>query len=243
METLPLATNLSSEACKALGPILETTGLIPIQSGESAGVSSHTALEPGGVLALPLCSGDIQMAVSGTVTEVIGQKVYGFGHAFTGIGAVEFPMSSGTVHSIIATQSTSFKLASAGPILGTLYFDHNNGVVGMLGRQPSLIELDIQVNRFDDSKQRVFQCSIVNDRQLTPLILRSAIIGAALNQGDLPAEHHIRYRCEIPLANGQDIRFENFSSGQSVQDPAMNLFTLTACAEAVIDRCRLSLED
>jgi hypothetical protein len=228
LETLPLATNLSFGACKALGPILETTGLIPIQSGESAGVSSNTAMEPGGVLALPLCSGDIQMAVSGTVTEVIGQKVYGFGHAFTGIGAVEFPMSSGTVHSVIATQSTSFKLSSAGPILGTLYFDHNDGVVGMIGRQPSLINLEIKVNRFDDSQQRVFQCKIVKDRQLTPLILRSAVIGASLNQGDLPPEHNIRYRCNVQLANGQTLRFENFSSEESVQAPAMNVFALTA---------------
>jgi hypothetical protein len=228
LEILPLATNLSSQACKALEPILETTGFAAVQAGASAGVSSNVTLEPGGVLALPLCSGDIQMAVSGTVTEVVGRKVYGFGHAFTSIGAIELPMSSGTVHSVIATRSTSFKLASAGPILGTLYFDHNDGVAGMLGRQPDLIDLDINVHRFDDSQPRVFQCKIANDRQLTPLILRSAIIGAALNQGDLPAEHHIRSRCEIQLANGHEIRFENFSSGQSVQAPTMNLFALAA---------------
>jgi hypothetical protein len=98
----------------------------------------------------------------------------------------------------------------------------------MLGRRPDLINLDIKVNRFDDPQQRVFQCKLAKDRQLTPLILRSAIIGASLSQGDLPPEHNIRSRCELQLANGHDIRFENFSSGQSVQAPAMNLFALTA---------------
>jgi hypothetical protein len=227
-EILPLSTNLSFQACKALGPMLETTGLVPIQSGESAGVSSNATMEPGGVLALPLCSGDIQMAVTGTVTEVAGSKVYGFGHAFTGMGATELPMSSGTVHSIIATQSTSFKLSSPGQILGTLCFDHNDGVVGIVGRQPELIDLEIKVNRFDDPQQRIFRCKVAKDRQLTPLVLRSAIMGAALNQGDLPAEHNIRYRGEVQLANGQTIRFENFSSGESVQAPVTNTFALAS---------------
>jgi hypothetical protein len=228
LEILPLATNLSFQACKVLEPILATTGLVPLQAGASGGVSSNAIMEPGGVLSLPLCSGDIQMAVSGTVTEVVDGRVYGFGHAFTSIGAIELPMSSGTVHSVIATRSTSFKLSSAGRILGTLYFDHINGVVGTLGRQPDLIDLEIKVNRFDDPQQRVFQCKLAKDRQLTPLILRSAILGASLNQGDLPAEHNIRSRCELQLANGHEIRFENFSSGQSVQPAAMNLFALTA---------------
>lgn len=228
METLPLSTNLSFQACRALEPILATTGLVPIQSAAPAGVSSNTTMEPGGVLSLPLCSGDIHLAVSGTVTEVVGQKIYGFGHSFTGIGAIELPMSSGTVHSIIATQSTSFKLSSSGPTLGTLYFDHNDGVVGMIGRIPDLIDLEIKMNRFDDSRQRLFKCKVAKDRQLTPVILRSVITGAALNQGDLPPDHNVRYRCEFQLANGHTLRFENFSSNESIQAPAMNTFALAA---------------
>jgi hypothetical protein len=228
LEALPLSTNLSLQACKALEPILATTGLVPIQSGATTGTSSSTTMAPGGVLVLPVCSGDINMAVSGTVTEVVGSKVYGFGHAFTGIGAIELPMSSGIVHSIIATHSTSFKLSGAGPILGTLCFDHNDGVVGVIGRMPELIDLEIKINRFDDPQQRVYRCKIAKDRQLTPVILRSTIIGAALNQGDLPPEHNIRYRCEIQFAGGRQLRFENFSSGESVQAPALNTFALAA---------------
>jgi hypothetical protein len=180
------------------------------------------------VLALPLCSGDIRMAVVGTSTEVVGDKVYGFGHAFTGTGSVELPMSAGTVHTVIATRSTSFKLASAGEIVGTLRFDRAAGVVGLIGQKPGLIDLEITIKRFDDPQQRVFQCQVAKDSQLTPMILRSAVIGAALYQGDLPPEHNIRYQCSFQFANGQNLQFGNFSSGESIQAPAMNVFALAA---------------
>ena len=225
---MPLATNFSPKACEALSGTLEAAGLVPLQAGAFSGTSSKTTIEPGGVLALPLCSGDIRMAVLGTATEVVGDKVYGFGHAFTGVGSIELPMSAGTVHAVIATRSASFKMASAGEIIGTLRFDQSNGVAGFIGQKPGLIDLEIRVKRFDDPQDRIFRCKIAKDRQLTPLILRSAVIGAALSQGDLPPEHNIRYQCRLKLENGYRLEFGNLSSEESVQEPAMNLFALAA---------------
>lgn len=225
---LPLATNLSARVCQKISDTFKSVGLVALQAGADMGTSSDTTIEPGGVLALPVCSGDIRMAVIGTATEVVDGKVYAFGHAFTGMGAVELPMSAGTVHTVIVTRDASFKLASAGPVVGTLRFDRTSGVVGQIGQMPALIDLEIKVKRFDDPQERTFQCKIAKDRQLTPLILRSAIMGAALNQGDLPPEHNVRYRCDMTLENGYAIHFGDISSGASVMEPAMNLFALTA---------------
>jgi hypothetical protein len=225
---LPLTTNLSSTACRMLSDTFGRMGLTPIQAGDALGVSSATTIEPGGVLALPLCSGDIRMAVVGTVTEVVDGRVYGFGHAFTGMGAAELPLSAGIVHTVVATRDTSFKLASAGPVIGTLRQDQAVGVVGQIGQIPTTIDLEVNVKRFDTPQNQTFRCQIARDRQLTPLILRSAIVGAALNQGDLPPEHNVRYQCDMTLENGYVFHFGGLSSEESVQAPAMNLYALTA---------------
>jgi hypothetical protein len=225
---LPLTTNLSARVCQEISDTFKPAGLVPLQAGADLGTSSDTTIEPGGVFALPVCSGDIRMAVVGTATEVVGDKVYAFGHSFTGMGATELPISAGTVHTVVATRDASFKLASAGPIVGTLRLDRAFGVVGQIGQIPAMIDLEVKVKRFDDPQERTFHCKIARDRQLTPLILRSAIMGAALNQGDLPPEHNVRYHCDMTLENGRAIRFDGLSSQTSVQEPAINLFALTA---------------
>jgi hypothetical protein len=225
---LPLATNLSARVCQKISDTFKPVGLVPLQAGADMGTSSNAAIEPGGVLALPVCSGDIRMAVVGTATEVVGDKVYAFGHAFTGTGAIELPMSAGTVHTVVATRDASFKLASAGPIVGTLRFDSAVGVIGQIGQTPALIDLEVKVKRFDDPQDKTFQCKIARNKVLTPLILRAAIMGAALNQGELPPEHTVRYHCDMTLENGYAMHFGDVSSGASVQEPAMNLFALTA---------------
>lgn len=225
---LPLSTNLSAQACQAIAQTLEPMGLVPLAGGPASGDSDNTDIVPGGVLAVPVCSGDIKMSVVGTATEVVGDKVYGFGHAFTSIGAVELPMSAGTVHAIVATRSNSFKLASPGQIVGTLRFDQNTGVVGFIGPKPEMIDLELKVRRFDDTQERVYHCKIAKHRELTPVVLRSVIMGASLDQGDLPPEHNIRYQCSYQLTNGRELKFGNFSSLESVQAPASELFALTA---------------
>ncbi len=229
---MPLVTNLSPQACSQLAETFSSAGWMPLQAGNLAQVGDSsqikTTFEPGGVLILPLCSGDIRMAVTGTVTEVVGNKVYGFGHPFNGIGAVELPMAAGKIHTVIATRDNSFKLSSAGEVAGTLRYDQECGVVGYAGPIPKLIDITVNVKRFDDPQQRTFHCKVARDRSLTPRILRSVVTGAALFQGDLPPEHAVSYRCQMLLENGRSIEYTGLSSGESVAAPATELMSLAA---------------
>ncbi|HML73979.1 MAG TPA: SpoIVB peptidase S55 domain-containing protein [Anaerohalosphaeraceae bacterium] len=229
---MPLVTNLSPQACSQLSETFASAGWMPLQAGDLAqsGDSSQmkSTFEPGGVLILPLCSGDIRMAVTGTVTEVVGDKVYGFGHPFNGIGAVELPMAAGKIHTVIATRDSSFKLGSAGEVAGTLRYDQECGVVGYAGPIPKLIDITVNVKRFDDPQNRTLRCKVVRDRSLTPRVLRSVVIGAALFQGDLPQEHAVSYHYNVLLENGRTIEFKGISSGNSVAAPAAELMSLAA---------------
>ena len=69
-------------------------------------------LEPGSVLAVPLLTGDVDMTAVGTCTEVLGDRVFGFGHPFNNEGPVALPMGAGEINGVIANLMTSFKLGT-----------------------------------------------------------------------------------------------------------------------------------
>ena len=218
---LPLATSLPGHVCDALSDGFERLGVSPLPGGlasASASTAATLSMEPGGVLAAVLCSGDINLAAVGTVTEMIGDLVYGFGHDFTGLGAVEFPMSAGTVHTVVASRGMSFKLSSPGPILGTLDFDQYAAVRGRLGVMPRMVPMRITVNRFNDSDVRTYACKLALDRSYTPMIAQLVASSAALMQGPLPSEHVVRYNGHILVGDGKKLTFDNMSSGRSVTD-------------------------
>ena len=218
----PLVTSFSPEVCKSLAVDLKNTGLVPLAGGGTDGgdESEEVKYVPGGVLSIPLVSGDISMAAVGTVTEVVGDKVYGFGHSFMGQGAVDLPMASGKVHTVVSSMNISFKLASAGKISGAFRADESTGIFGKSGETAKLIPLRIKVTRFDAVEDRVFNCKLAYHRLYTPMLLQSVIAGAALVQGSLPDDHVVDYKASIAVKGYDPIKFENISSGKSISDVA-----------------------
>ena len=217
----PLVTSFSPEVCRSLAGDLKNTGLVPlagggIEPGDQSG--QEVKYVPGGVLSIPLVSGDISMAAVGTVTEVIGDKVYGFGHNFLGQGAVDLPMAAGKVHTVVSNMNFSFKLASAGKISGAFRSDEATGIFGKTGETAKLVPLRIKVSRFDAVQDMVYDCKIAYHRLYTPMLLQAALAGAAQMQGPLPVEHMVSYRAGISVKGFDPIRYENISSGNSISD-------------------------
>lgn len=225
---MPLATSLPAEVCRSLADSFEMMGVRPLSgaiAGSADGETIDVPIERGGVLAAVLCSGDINLAAVGTVTEVVGEKVYGFGHSFTGIGGVEFPMAAGTVHTVVAGYDYSFKLASPGPVLGTIQFDQNAAISGQIGVSPAMVPMRVTIERYNDPQTRTYNCRLAYDRDYTPMIGRLVASSAATMLGDLPPEHTLRYRGRIAARGQEAIVFENCSSGRSVAEMGMEIFS------------------
>jgi hypothetical protein len=96
--------------------------------------------------------------------------------------------------------------------------DEATGVVGQLGRQAKTIALTIQVDRYNDTEKRRYNCLLVNNRLLTPFYLRMVIAGAAFLLGDLPSEHMIEYKVNINNKNVESISFKNVSSNMGLNE-------------------------
>jgi hypothetical protein len=216
----PLITSgLPAEVCEQLGSIVEPFGLMVVAGGSSSAArDTQRELAPGAALAVPMVSGDISMSTSGTVTEVIGDKVYAFGHFLLGYGKVDLPMATAKIHTVVSNVASSFKLTSVLETVGAVTTDEAAGIVGQLGLQANTIALTIRVDRYNDTEKRIYNCWLVNNRLLTPFYLRMVIAGAAFQLGDLPAEHMIEYKVNIGNRNAESINFENISSGMGLNE-------------------------
>jgi len=217
----PLITSgLPRGVREQLDELVKPFGLMVVAGGGSGSnptVSGEKVqLVPGACLTVPLVSGDITMAVSGTVTEVRGDKVYGFGHSYLGYGPIDLPMATGKVHTIVSNVVRSFKLTSVLDTVGALTIDESMAVFGRIGVKAKTIPLTIRIDRYNDIEKRVYNCRVANNRLLTPLLLQSAVAGAALQLGDFPPDHMIEYKVAIDLEDTESINFENVSTARGV---------------------------
>jgi hypothetical protein len=180
--------------------------------------SDKVSLVPGASMLIPLVDGDIRMAVLGTVTEVEGDKVYGFGHNFLGYGPVNLPLATARVHTVVSNLSQSFKIGSALDVVGALTFDEPRGVVGRIGQRAKTVPLQVEVTRFNSAQGRRFDCRLAYHKTLTPDLLRAVLSGATQSLGALPPDHTVTYTGQIELENGHRIRFSNISSGMALSE-------------------------
>ncbi len=219
----PLITSgLPAEVCERLNTSIEPFGLVAVPGIAGGGTPNKVKsvwepdgvqLAPGACLTIPLVTGDITMTAIGAVTEVVGDEVYGFGHGFLGSGAIDLPMATGQVHTVVSSLVRSFKFASPIEIVGALTTDESASIRGRIGAKAKMIPLVITVDRYNDAEKRVYNCSVADNQLLTPLVLRSAVAGATLMLGSLPPEHTVEYKVTIGVEGANPITFENVSTG------------------------------
>jgi hypothetical protein len=216
----PLITSgLPRGVCEQLDELVKPFGLMVVAGGSGSNKvedSEKVELVPGACLFIPLVSGDITMSTFGTITEVRGDKVYGFGHSYLGYGPVDLPMATGKVHTVVSSIYRSSKLASMVETVGALTTDESMAVFGRIGAKAKTIPLTIRIDRYNDIEKRVYNCRVANNRLLTPLLLQSAVSGAAFQLGNFPPDHMVEYKVAIGLEDAESINFENVSTARGL---------------------------
>jgi hypothetical protein len=242
----PIATTLPQSSFSDFAAAFDSLGLLPV-SGGSAGKLAEYAdvpMQPGGIIALPLVYGDIDLSAIGTITEVVGDKVYGFGHSFLGQGQIDVPMATGYVHTVVASIVRSFKFGQSIDIKGALYADQSAAIVGVIGKKAATIPMHIKIERFDDSKTRTYDCQVVSHKYFTPLMAAICIEGTTKMLGDLPTDHSIQYKTRIGIKGYDPIVLENFSSHSDIETYlADSIGALALIMNNPYDRCPITSLD
>jgi hypothetical protein len=140
----------------------------------AGGQEEASPLEPGGMAAITLMQGDLDLAAAGTITYVSGKRVLLFGHQLFNLGPVDLPLWSATVATTVASYQNSFKMAMPVAQVGALRLDRNAGVAGLLGAEARMIPMRIGLNL--GGKRTVnFRFEMMDHPVVTPYMAATAV--------------------------------------------------------------------
>ena len=204
----------------------------PMVSGNGEGVPSP--LEPGGMVAINLCQGDLQFSAAGTITYVSGKKIMLFGHPLFNLGVVDLPMWSATVAASLGSYQESMKLAQAVAPIGALRLDRSSGVAGVLGAEPHMVPMRLGLD-LAGKKNLNFRFELMDHPFITPNLaamilvqaISSNIRGTGLQslslQGNIKIANHPALQIECMVADLNANRLGQYL-GSMIQAISMNPF-------------------
>ncbi len=219
------ATGFTPHALKLLRDRCGHAGLVPMQGGgASAQISDddrNAPLAAGGPLAVSLITGDFDLSGIGTVTHIEGNRVYGWGHPFMSLGACEFPLMTGFIHTIYPRQTVSFKMGSPLRTVGVINADVSTGIAGWLERQPDMLPVSMKVALGPQGEGKKFQVQVVRQRTLLASLVFTALTNSVDMEGELPEEMTAEMTSRIELEDQEPIVlqdvFSGFSGGRAPQ--------------------------
>jgi hypothetical protein len=158
------------------------SGFTPVAGAIGGGIVKASSvpgatppLRPGDPIGVGLVSGDLALGATGTVTDVVGDRVYAFGHPFYNLGPTRFPMTQAFVHVVLPSLMSSSKLASLGAVVGTIEQDRATAISGTLGAAPSMLPIRLALET-DRGPRREFKFSVVRDQLFTPLLTYLSVV-------------------------------------------------------------------
>jgi hypothetical protein len=213
-------SGFSRATLDAFAPQLHSLGLEPRQGiatggNPDAAMGNPADLKPGSMISVELLSGDLSMGASGTVTYIDGSRLYAFGHRFMAVGATAMPFARAEVLTLLPNINTSFKLVTSKEWMGTIGQDRDTAISGELGKRAPTVPVSIDVSR-NARRIQSYQCEMVNDALLSPLLLQMAVFSAIDSTERSVGAASVRVSGEIEFRNAPaPVRLDNIYSADN----------------------------
>ena len=222
-----MVSGLHPRTIAEMTPVFRKLGMIPVQGGgaSSQDESEEAPLEPGSALCVQYVRGDASMAGSGTVTYVDGDRILGFGHPMSGIGATNLPMAGGHVGLLISSMMASSKFTVPTKTAGTLVYDDQYGIMGIVGRQPEFIPLKVRIN------SQEYNFEIAENKLFSPMSVFMTTLDSIYSTEKASGDFTMRTHSEIKLKGYPAISKDNIFSGTS---PGVVAAAFTAPVAAIM---------
>lgn len=129
------ASGVSSRAREALSKRLGAPVLAAPAATPFANSGPVKKPRPGDAVSVQLAWGDAELGSAGTLSAVSKDgRFLAFGHSMKNWGAVAFPMTEATIHYIVPSLESPFKLASPGRFIGLVTQDRAEAIGGWFNR-------------------------------------------------------------------------------------------------------------
>ncbi len=197
-------------------PVLESMAVRPVLAGSSAASAAGTSprLRPGSAFGASLMRGDLEVTAIGTVTWLEGNRVFGLGHPFLGIGDTALPMTAAHVHGHFPSIASSFKIASPREEVGAIVQDRFPGVAGVVGGKVEMLPVRIELSH-PDGRTSTYRFDIVPDPLLAPGLLYVSVLNMLAADEKYFGDVTLRLKegSTIRVGGDLDVDIENLFSG------------------------------
>lgn len=159
---------LNSDMMRFIKPLFDTLNFEPLQAVGGGSPVKESPIEEGQIVGMEIVRGALSFFGYGTITYVDGDELLAYGHASSGEGHVNLPMSGGYVHFILPSRSRSSKYASPTQLIGTRVQDRDPAIAGVIGKHPPYVPVNMNVET-SDGQQRDSYYEVIRHRSFTPL--------------------------------------------------------------------------
>jgi hypothetical protein len=222
-----MASGVPAGVVELLAPLFTRNHSLLLQSGTASGPADAAAFPdintapnmapvpfaPGGAMVVPVMTGDVNFTALGTITEVLGDRIFGFGHPMFSEGSVELPLAGGYVNMIVARITNSFKMGGMTSLAGTLHADEQSGVAGLLGKSPDMIPIEVNLVYADGSLARTYHFQAIRHRELTAAMGGAALMVSAASVKQLPPDAILSHDIELTFAGDRKVKVSNLAPG------------------------------
>jgi hypothetical protein len=193
-----MVSGFDNRSLKRMNPLFSKLGLFPSQSskGHANASTNLSGFVPGAAVAAEIIRGDLNASAVGTVTYRDGNNILAFGHPLIQTGATDLPMSTAHVHTILASQSGSVKMAVPEVIIGRILQDRRPALAGKIGEYSRMIPCHVDIKGSLNVK---YNFDIIHNKLLTPHLVQMAIESALLATEKSIGEKLVNLRLDIDI--------------------------------------------
>jgi hypothetical protein len=207
-----------------------TSATAAATSPRAATADDADAPQPGDPIGMSLIRGDVEMGATGTITYVDRTRVYAFGHPFLNLGSASLPMTRAHVYTVLPSLDSSMKIATLGPVIGTVTQDRATAVGGTIGAGPAELEVTLSLTS-GTGPARPFHFFVARDRSLTPLLTYVGVLNAITAYERQTGVMSIAARGALDFGDAGRVAIDDLFSGDSAStDVATAVATPIAAA-------------
>src|SRR5437660_995600 len=163
----PLVFNgFDEETVRRFAPQFASAGIIPVMgAGSVSDIKQPEPLEAGSAVSAVLVRGDMDIAATCTVTYIDPQRLLASGHPLLQYGMLDIPMTKAQILATLPSPLNAFKIVNATEPVGSFVQDRHTGIMGMLGRDPQMIPVTLNIHGGPADKQ--FHYEVLKNERLS----------------------------------------------------------------------------
>ena len=123
-------------------------------------------------------------------------------------------MNRAEIITVIPDQAGSTKISSVADEVGSVLWDHTNGIYGHLGDTARMIPVELSYDD-DGHAPRTYRFDVMMANGWTPLLVNMAVSNSILANGRMAGERTITLGGRVSLRDQPDIVFDDQFSGQA----------------------------